>query len=83
MGAVGVALNVDEALHQEWEMAVKSIYEAKASGELIKTFNDMLRLLTREPALKSQREELLSIVSSKRAALSKDPKIPKTCGIQM
>ena len=74
MGAVGVALNVDEALHQEWEMAVKSIYEAKASGELIKTFNDMLRLLTREPALKSQREELLSIVSSKRAALSKGSK---------
>jgi hypothetical protein len=74
MGAVGVALNVDETLHEEWEMAVKSIYEAKASGELVKTFNGMLRLLAREPALKSQREELLSIVSSKRAALSKGSK---------
>ena len=71
MSSVGVALSVDEALHQEWETAVKSIYEAKASGELIETFKDMQKLLKREPVLKTQREELLSVVSSKRAALSK------------
>ena len=60
-----------------------AIYEAKASGELIKTFNGMLRLLVREPALKSQRKSCCPLYHQISLRCQKIPKTPKMSGIQM
>ena len=72
LGAVGMKMIGDEAIKQEWEKLETQIYEAKTSGQLVETFESMLQLVIKEPRLAVEKEELLSIASSKRVSLLRD-----------
>ena len=69
LNAVGISVHLDETIHQEWDQLEKRIYEAKTSIALVETFNSMLKLIIKTPELKVEKEELISIASSKRVSL--------------